>query len=317
MERQSRNGRGARGAVKQKATPARRRTDRHSGTLVLIGGACEPTGDALGTFLRLSNALDGGKIVAITTASQDPVESARQWMKSFGEAGATHVEIPIIDRRDQAQDRRIARMVLEADGVFFGGGDQVHLVATVAGSRVHRAVAEAYASGATVCGTSAGAAALTETILAGGEPDEYGQMQDLHLGPGFGLLGFRAMIDTHFTQRRRLQRLFMVIAQNPETLGLGIDEDTALVVQDHLGEVVGKGSVTFVDGRGVRFDNADECMDGKPLTLSYLRVGIVGAGYTLNLRERELEVLVQARQEEIRGESELEVLRSEGIEASA
>ncbi|HEX2077765.1 MAG TPA: cyanophycinase [Longimicrobium sp.] len=319
MERQARNGRGARGAVKEreKESPTRRRTDRSGGTLVLIGGACEPTGEALGAFLRQCNALDGGRIVGITTASQDPGDSARAWMKSFERAGATYVEIPIVDRRDRAQDRRIARMILEADGIFFGGGDQVHLVATLAGSRVHRAVAEAYAGGATVCGTSAGAAALTETILAGGEPDEYGQMQDLHLGPGFGLLGFRAMIDTHFTQRRRLQRLFMVIAQNPETLGLGIDEDTALVVQGHLGEVVGKGSVTFVDGRGVRFDNADECMDGKPLTLSYLRVGIVGAGYTLNLRERELEVLVQARQEEIRGESEVEVLRSEGMEATA
>jgi cyanophycinase len=295
----------------------RRRSDRSGGTLVLIGGACEPTGDALGAFLRHCNALDGGKIVGITTASQDPAASAREWMKSFQEAGATHVEIPIIDRRDQAQDRRIVRMIEEADGVFFGGGDQVHLVATVGGSRVDRAVREAYANGATICGTSAGAAALTETILAGGEPDEYGQMQDLHLGPGFGLLGFRAMIDTHFTQRRRLQRLFMVIAQNPETLGLGIDEDTALVVQGHLGEVVGKGSVTFVDGRGVRFDNADECMDGKPLTLSYLRVGIVGAGYTLNLRERELEVLIQARREEAAGEGGLEVLRSEGMEEPA
>jgi cyanophycinase len=315
MERQSGNGAGARSAVR--ARPVRRRTDRSSGTLVLIGGACEPTGEALGAFLRHSKGLDGGRIVGITTASQDPADSAREWMRRFAEAGATHVEIPIVDRRDQAQDRRIARMIEGADGIFFGGGDQVHLVATVGGSRLDRAVREAYASGATICGTSAGAAALTETILAGGEPDEYGQMQDLHLGPGFGLLGFRAMIDTHFTQRRRLQRLFMVIAQNPETLGLGIDEDTALVVQGHLGEVVGRGSVTFVDGRGVRFDNADECMTGRPLTLSYLRVGIVGAGYTLNLRERELEVLVQARQEESRGESELEVLRSEGIEASA
>ena len=113
------------------------------------------------------------------------------------------------------------------------------------------------------------------------------------------------MIDTHFAQRRRLQRLFMVIAQNPELLGLGIDEDTALVVQGHLGEVVGRGSVTFVDGRGVRFDNADECLSGRPLTLSYLRVGVIGAGYTFNLRERELDVLVQARQED----QAVEVLR--------
>jgi cyanophycinase len=312
MERQSSNGAGARSAVK--ARPVRRRSDRNAGTLVLIGGACEPTGEALGAFLRSCNALDGGRVVGITTASQDPAGSARAWLRDFEAAGATHVEIPIVDRRDQAQDRRIARMIEGADGIFFGGGDQVHLVATIGGSRLDRAVREAYANGATICGTSAGAAALTETILAGGEPDEYGQMQDLHLGPGFGLLGFRAMIDTHFTQRRRLQRLFMVIAQNPETLGLGIDEDTALVVQGHLGEVVGRGSVTFVDGRGVRFDNADECMSGNPLTLSYLRVGIVGAGYTLNLRERELEVLVQARQDEIRGDAELEVLRSEAME---
>ena len=159
-----------------------------------------------------------------------------------------------------------------------------------------RALAQAYAAGAVICGTSAGAAALTETIMAGGEPDEYGQMQKLHLGPGFGLLGFRAVIDTHFSQRRRLQRLFMVIARNGDLMGLGIDEDTAMVVRGHLAEVVGHGSVTFVDGRGVRFDNADEVRrDGVPLTLSYLRVGIVGAGYTLNLRERELENILECR----------------------
>ena len=311
---EKRAGNGTRREHVKPAAPVRRRTDRNGGALVLIGGACDPRGDALGAFLRLSNALDGGKIVGITTASQDPTQSAREWMADFDRAGATHVEIPIVDRRDRAQDRRIARMVHEADGIFFGGGDQVHLMATIGGSRLDRAVREAYAAGATICGTSAGSAALTETILAGGEPDQYGQMQDLHLGPGFGLLGFRAMIDTHFTQRRRLQRLFMVIAQNPELLGLGIDEDTALVVQGHLGEVVGRGSVTFVDGRGVRFDNADECMGGTPLTLSYLRVGIVGAGYTLNLRERELEVLVQARRAEVDGQGELQVLRSEGME---
>ena len=266
-QRQSGNGKGVGGEARNRVAepgeePTRRRTDRHDGTLVLIGGACDPHGEALGSFVELAGGRAGGRIVALTTASMNPVRSAREWVKSLTEAGAGHVEVPIVDSRDRAQDRKVAQMLRDADGIFLGGGDQVHLVTTLAGSRVGRALAEAYTQGGVVCGTSAGAAALTETILAGGEPDEYGQMQDLHLGPGFGLLGFRAMIDTHFTQRRRLQRLFMVIAQNPETLGLGIDEDTALVVQGHLGEVVGKGSVTFVDGRGVRFDNADECMDG-------------------------------------------------------
>jgi cyanophycinase len=227
-------------------------------------------------------------------------------MADLEAAGAVDVEIPVVANRDRAQDRRVAQMLLEADGIFLGGGDQVQLVATIGGARVDRAIREAYARGAVVCGTSAGAAALTETILAGGEPDQYGQMIDLHLGPGFGILGFRAVIDTHFAQRRRLQRLFMVVAQNPELMGLGIDEDTAMIVRGHLGAVVGRGSVTFVDGRGIRFDNAEECMHGAPLTLSYLRVGIVGAGATFNLRERELEVLVEARLHE----EEVEVVRS-------
>jgi cyanophycinase len=247
--------------------------------------------------VELAGGREGGRIVGLTTASSNPVKSAREWLKSFSEAGAGQVDFPIVDSRDRAQDAKVAEMLRDADGIFLGGGDQVHLVTTLGGSRVGRALADAYTAGAVVCGTSAGAAALTETILAGGEPDEYGQMQALHLGPGFGLLGFRAVIDTHFTQRRRLQRLFMVIARNAELMGLGIDEDTAMIVRGHLGEVVGRGSVTFVDGRGVRFDNADACEDGTPLTLSYLRVGIVGAGYTMNLRERELEVILQNRRE--------------------
>jgi cyanophycinase len=320
MERQSSNGSNGNGTGRAPGsrieeggeTPNRRRTDRHDGVLVLIGGACDPAGEAFGRFVELARGRDGGKIVGLTTASMNPVRSARQWVKDFADAGAHQAEFPIVDSRARAQDPAVARMIMEADGIFLGGGDQVHLVTTLGGSRVGRALGDAYRAGAVIGGTSAGAAALTETIMAGGEPDEYGQMQDLHLGPGFGLLGFRAVIDTHFTQRRRLQRLFMVIAQNPYLMGLGIDEDTALVVHGHVGEVVGRGSVTFVDGRGVRFDNADECMgNGHPLTLSYLRVGIVGAPYALNLRERELEVIVQ-RREGGTDEEPIEVVRSEG-----
>jgi cyanophycinase len=88
------------------------------------------------------------------------------------------------------------------------------------------------------------------------------------------------------------------VAENPELLGLGIDEDTALVVRGHLGEVAGTGAVTFVDGRDVHFDNADDVITrGASLTLSHLRVGLVGASYTFNLRERELEMVVQAESE--------------------
>lgn len=280
-----------------------RRADESCGTLVLIGGACTAAGDALGTFVRRSRGDQGGRIVGFTTASSDPMGSAIAWRNDLQVAGASNVEIPIVDRRDLAQDRRIAGLVSEASGIFLGGGDQVHLVATIGGSRVGNAIRDAYRRGAVVCGTSAGAAALTETILAGGETDEAGNDTEMHIGPGLGLLGFRAMIDTHFAQRRRLHRLFVAIAGNPDLMGLGIDEDTALVVQGHLAEVVGKGGVTFVDGRGVRFDNAHEVISGAQLTLSYLRVGLVGPGYQFNLRERELEQLVQSKKSPVQVET--------------
>ena len=278
-------------------TEQRRRSDRASGTLVLIGGACTARGAALGAFIDRADGREGGRIVGLTTASSNPLGSAVAWKNDFATAGVRNIEFPIVDRRDRAQDPRIAGMVAEARGIFLGGGDQVHLVSTLAGSRVEDALRDAFARGAVVAGTSAGAAALTATIMAGGEVDENGDSVPLYVGPGFGLLDFRTMIDTHFAQRRRLSRLFHAIARNPELMGLGIDEDTALVVRGHLGVVAGAGGVTFVDGRSVRYGNAEEITRDEELTLSHLRVGIVGSGQVLNLRERELEVVLQAERE--------------------
>ena len=268
--------------------------DGAKGALVLIGGACTPHGHALRSFLELSGARGGGKIIALTSASADPEDSARGWLSKFRSAGAFNVEIPIYDRKDDALDFRVARMIDEADGVFLTGGDQVKLIATLSGTRTEAAICKMFVDGRVVGGTSAGAAAVTELTMAGGEVDEEGNLVEQYIGPGLGLLGHDAIIDTHFSQRRRLQRLFLVVASNRQLFGLGIDEDTALVVKGHVGEVVGAGGVTFVDGRDtVRFDNADDLDKGRQLTLSHLRVGIVGTRYHLNLRERELGELVE------------------------
>jgi cyanophycinase len=277
-------------------TSQRRRGDE-TGALILIGGACDPSGAALGTFLEMSGASDGAPIVLITTASTDPAKAAVAWKRDLESAGATNVEAPIIDRRERAQDPACAELVRTARGIFLGGGDQLKLVSTLGGSRTWRAVREAFGNGAIVCGTSAGAAALSETVLSGGEVTSAGSAIPLHLGPGLGLLGFSSVVDTHFARRGRLQRLIQQVALNPELLGIGIDENTGLVVRGHLAEVVGPGNVYYVDGRGARFDNADDVKSGRAaLTLSYLRVGVVGAGYPLNLRERELDFLVEPRE---------------------
>jgi len=267
--------------------------ERDHGPLVLIGGACTPDGQAFASFIELARE-SGGPIVGITAASENPVESAKLWRQDFATAGVIDVRFPRVKRDSDRLDRELAARIDDAGAVFLGGGSQIKLVAELSGTRACASMKELWKRGGVVCGTSAGAAALTALTMAGGEIDEEGQLVEQYLGPGFGLLDYETIVDTHFSRRRRLQRLFVVIAGNPQLLGLGIDEDTALVVHGHVGKVVGAGGVTFVDGRdSVRFDNADDLEKGRQLTLSHLRVGIVGTNYRLDLRERELEVLVQ------------------------
>jgi cyanophycinase len=258
----------------------------------MIGGACTPAGEALGSFVNLASAAEGGPIVGITSASRDVRGSAAHWRKDFEVAKAGDSVFPIIETRDDAMNRQTAKMISRSRGIFLGGGDQVKLITTLSGTPVGDAIWDNYVSGGVVCGTSAGSAALTELTLAGNEVDEEGNLVEQYIGPGLGLLGFKTIIDTHFSQRRRLYRLFVAIAGYPEIMGLGIDEDTAMIVRGEVGKVVGHGGVTFVDGRHVKFDNAEEMTKGRQLTLSALRVGIVGTGYTFNLRARELEALL-------------------------
>lgn len=262
--------------------------------MILVGGALTTDGDVFKTFLELAGRNGPPSIVGFTTASSDVAGMASHWLGCFSTAGGNSCEIPIIETRDQAADPAIVALVDKADGIFLGGGDQVKLVSILSGCAVGDAIHRAYMRGAVVCGTSAGAAALTETTLAGNELDEDGQLVAQYIGPGLGLLGFHTLIDTHFSQRRRLYRLFVAIAEYPELMGLGIDEDTALIVNGEVGRVVGKGGVTFVDGRDVRFNNAKDMTEGRQLTLSALRVGVIGTDHSFNLRKRELTDLLSS-----------------------
>lgn len=268
------------------------------GTLVLIGGGASPEGEALAAFLDACHACgarDGAGIVVLTTASENPARSARLWAEDFRVAGARRVEAPVVASREHAMDRQLAERVRDARAVFLGGGDQVKLVSCLSGTPLGHAIRDIWMRGGVVGGTSAGAAALTATTMAGGEVDLEGQLVEMYVGPGLGLLGWGAVIDTHFAQRRRLQRLFVMIAQYPTLMGIGLDEDTALVVRGNVGEVHGHGGVFFVDGRDtVRYDNKHEVALGRQLTMSHLRVGIVGSGHRLDLERRELAVLVDA-----------------------
>lgn len=240
----------------------------------------------------MTGAKDGAPIVGLTTASSQVAVARDMWLADLGQAGASNLEIPLVVTRDHACDAGIVELVRNARGIFLGGGDQVKLVSALSGTPLEAAIRDAYLDGAIVCGTSAGAAALTKTTLAGNEVDEEGKLVEQYIGPGLGLLGYHTLIDTHFTQRRRLYRLFVAIAEFPALMGLGIDEDTALVVRREIATVVGRGGVTFVDGSSVRYNNATDVTKGPELTISALRVGIVGTGQQFNLKKREVVALL-------------------------
>jgi cyanophycinase len=270
------------------ARASRRRLRDAKGTLILIGGGTTAAGDALGGFIEMSAARSGAPILGLTTASSQVTLARDMWLADLTQAGATNVSIPVVETRDQACDPKIVDQARNARGIFLGGGDQVKLVSALSGTPLEDAIRDAYFDGAIVCGTSAGAAALTKTTLAGNEVDDEGKLVEQYIGPGLGLLGYHTLVDTHFTQRRRLYRLFVAIAEFPALMGLGIDEDTALVVRREIGTVVGRGGVTFVDGSSVRYNNSSEVTKGPELTISALRVGIVGTGQQLNLRKRDI-----------------------------
>ncbi len=269
-----------------------RRLRDAKGALILIGGGTTASGSALAAFIEMTGAREGAGIVGFTTASSQVQVARDMWLADLAQAGATNASIPIVDSREQASDPQIIAEVRKAKGIFLGGGDQVKLVSCLSGTPLEEAIRDAYLDGAIICGTSAGAAALTKTTLAGNEVDEEGKLVEQYIGPGLGLLGYHTLIDTHFTQRRRLYRLFVAIAEFPALMGLGIDEDTALIVKREIGTVVGKGGVTFVDGSSVRFNNASDVTKGPELTISALRVGIVGTGQQFNLKKREVVALL-------------------------
>jgi cyanophycinase len=268
------------------------------GTLILIGGGTTPGSPPIDSFVEMTGAKDGASIVGLTTASSEVAASRERWLKDLADAGATNCVFPMVESRDQAMDESIAKQVREARGIFLGGGDQVKLVSALGGTPLELAIRDAFIEGAIICGTSAGAAALTKTTLAGNEVDDEGKLVEQYIGPGLGLLGHHTLIDTHFTQRRRLYRLFVAIAEFPALMGLGIDEDTALIVRREIGTVVGRGGVTFVDGSSVRYNNSGDVTTGPELTISALRVGIIGTGQKFNLKKREVEALLRAPSEQ-------------------
>jgi cyanophycinase len=256
------------------------------GTVMVIGGAEDKIRDRLilGRFVELAGG-QKATIAVISTASSLGLEAGERYRAVFGELGVKKVRPLHAMTRAQANDETFARQLRDATGIFLTGGNQLRLSSTIGGTLLAEAVMARFREGAVVGGTSAGASAMSTHMIAFGASGGTPKHRMAALAAGLGVLP-SVIIDQHFQQRNRLGRLLSVIAQNPSLLGLGVDEDTAGVVgPDGIMEVIGRGSITIVDGSAAETD-AWDIHGHRPLMISGVVLHALPAGYRFDLRRR-------------------------------
>jgi cyanophycinase len=257
------------------------------GWIIPIGGAEEKENQPaiLERFVELCGG-DQADIVVIPTASR-MADTGSRYERIFGELGVGRVEAIDFDtRRDCAERGRLER-IERATGVFFTGGNQLRITTLIGGTPVAKLIRTQNAAGVHVAGTSAGAAVLSEHMIASGEEGGSPMAGSVRLAPGLGLTN-RFIIDQHFRQRDRLGRLATALAYNPFAVGIGLDEDTAaLISPDNTLEVLGSGAVTVIDAADLKFSSMDQVEEGEPICMLGLRVHVLVAGATFNLHTRE------------------------------
>jgi len=259
-----------------------------AGSLLAIGGAEDKLRqrEILARFAALAGGTDA-RVVIISTASSLGDVAADRYRAVFASLGMTDTEGMRPLNREEAQDPRLAARIAQATGIFLTGGNQLRLASVVAGTRLGAALVEQHRRGAVVAGTSAGASALSNHMIAFGRSGPSPRQRMAQLGAGLGLLP-DMLIDQHFTERNRIGRLEALVAHSPSLLALGIDEDTAaLIGPDRVLEVIGKGSVTILDGSNLVTD-AHEVARHRPLMVSGVLLHVLTSGYRFDLRSRTL-----------------------------
>lgn len=193
--------------------------------------------------------------------------------------------LDIRNRQDAYKQENIEKLN-DASMIYFTGGDQLRITAHMGGSPVYKRMLEIYLSGGAIVGTSAGASVMSETMMVRGSQDESHTLGDLAMAPGFGLLK-GVIVDQHFAQRGRIGRLIGAVSQNPRNLGIGIDENTAIVVENGATvTVIGEGAIYVVDGSYISDTNLADGSNEEVLSCFDIQLHVLKAGQMFDLDKR-------------------------------
>ena len=259
-----------------------------SGNLIIIGGAEDKKGKKE-ILTRVCDCInkENDILLVATIATEYPKEAASKYKKAFGEIGVRHIEILDISKRRDAYKKENISLIKKASLIFFTGGDQLKITSLLGGSPAYSALKEMYDKGIYIVGTSAGASVMSGTMIIDGNNEEAPKKCILEMSPGLGLIK-NVIVDQHFDQRGRIGRLLTGVAQNPEVLGIGIDENTAIVVNKD-GEilVIGEGAVYFIDGSEISYTNVSEQNNEEVLSMYNVKMHVLKNGNRFSLIKKE------------------------------
>ena len=272
------------------------------GRLLVIGGNEDKEGECriLRSFVEMAGA-EQADIAILTTATELPEEVGSEYRDIFDRLGAGRVRVLHAETREEASRRAVSEAVEGSSGIFLTGGDQLRLTSILGGTETDRSILTAFRGGAVVAGTSAGASAMAGTMIVSGDSADTATRSTVSMAQGMSLVA-DVVIDQHFAQRGRMNRLLASVAQNPHLLGIGIDEDTAVLIEpDGRCEVIGSQSVTILDGRHVHQTNVSDSSSREPLAITNLVMHILPEGYGYDL-ERHTPYRTDEQEESVCGD---------------
>ena len=273
------------------------------GKLIAIGGA-EDKGDAekgdihrnnlnfieLGILNRIVQESGGpsAKIEVITTASTIPFEVGENYIDAFGKIGCTDVNVMHIRNRSDAMNNEYIQRINTCDTVMFSGGNQLRLSTIFGGTQFLKILLHRYhtQTGFIVAGTSAGAMAMSNTMIYEGNAAKAHLKGEVKITTGLGFMD-DVIFDSHFEKRGRFGRLAQAVATNPSCIGIGLGEDTGMLITDgNKMEAIGSGCVIIIDGHDILFSNIADIPDGSPYSIENLKVHICEKGNGYMVKER-------------------------------
>ncbi|MFC3883547.1 cyanophycinase [Bacillus songklensis] len=261
----------------------------HKGELLIIGGSegKEHETEILDKFIELSRAR-GGAVGILPTASQIPDQVSAEYVETFRRLGAQEIEIIGVDSREKAESPEISELVSKLSALFITGGNQKRLKDLIKGTALYDTLYEKWSSGMVIGGTSAGASIMGEHMIVSAQTKAKDDVLEVDMDEGFGLLK-NMIIDQHFSQRARFGRLLHAIAQESQTIGIGIDENTAILVKGNEFEVYGQHQVRVFDGKNRTYVDVNIADNGsEEATMSGIQLHTLTKGYRFDLSKREL-----------------------------